>query len=163
MFDRLIAGCRGGAVRSSANLRQDRVAIFIAVAIEELLMGAERSHSAPDFLAKLAVPNRGRAGSRCGFDRSSYLVGFRQRNRFNPAVSLPAFDFRLSGDGLNKRHGLRDQKVALDLPLHFAPQPAGISAKSRPSIKPRFCLNSTLQGDRNRWAIAVAAIYACRA
>jgi hypothetical protein len=157
MFGWLIAGCRGWVVRSRAKLRQDRVAIFIAVTIEELLMGAERSHSASDFLAKLAVPNQGRAGNRCGLDGSFYLVGFSQRNRFNPA-----FDFRLSGDGLNKRHSLRDQKVALYLPPHFAPRPAGISAKSRQSIKPRLCLNSTLQGDRNRSAIAVAVIYACR-
>ena len=116
-------------------------------------MGAERGHPSADFFAKVTVTNRKRAGDLHGLDGAGLdrldldglvstggLLPRSQRNWFNPAFRTRRGRPRyLPGDGLNECHGLRDQKVALFFPLHCAPQPAGISAKSPRSIKLRLC------------------------
>jgi hypothetical protein len=147
MFGRLMAWRRGRVRRGSANLRHDGVAIGVAVTIEQLLMYAERRYPSTDFFAKLIVTNQRWADDRDGLDRWFRLAGFIQRNWINPAFSVR----RLSGDGLNKCHGLRDQKVALLFPLHCAPQPARISAKTRRPIKRRilWILGRAIEGWRS--------------
>jgi hypothetical protein len=63
---------------------------------------------------------------------------FISRSGINPGFS-PGFSLRLfPGDRLNKRHSLRDQKLALPRPFHRTPRPAIISAKSTRPIKRRF-------------------------
>ncbi|HZE51832.1 MAG TPA: hypothetical protein VE111_00950 [Bradyrhizobium sp.] len=92
-----------------------------------MLVGAERSDSAPDFFAKLTVTNRRRTRGRDELDRSFCLGGFIQRNGLKAAFGFR----RLPGDGLNKRHSLRDQKIAFSLPLH-----SNTSARNHHSKKP---------------------------
>ena len=57
-FKGLVVRCLGCLICGSAEPRQDRIEIFIAFAIEELLMGAERGHPSADFFAKVAETNR---------------------------------------------------------------------------------------------------------
>jgi hypothetical protein len=127
--------------RGRANLCQHRVVICIAVTIEELLVGAERSDPALDFFAKLTATNRRWARSHDKLDRPFYLGGFIQRNGLKAAFGFR----RLPGDGLNKRHGLRDQKIAFSLPFHRIPQPPSSQQKAGESIKPRFSPDIRIQ------------------
>jgi hypothetical protein len=122
---RLIVGRPGQVFRGGANFCQYRVVICIAVTIEELLVGAERSDPAPDFFAKLTVTTQRWSRGHDTLDRPLYPGGFIQRNGFKAT-----FGFRLPGDGLNKRHGLRDQKIAFSLPLHRSPQPPSSQQKA---------------------------------
>src|SRR5665647_2432252 len=71
------------AAGRSAKFGQDGVEIFIALAIEELLVGAKRRHAAFHLFAKLAPGNRPRAGHRHNHDRSFGLFDFIDRNEFN--------------------------------------------------------------------------------
>src|SRR6201993_3597847 len=64
---RLVVHRPGWALRCSANLRQDRLAIIVAVAAEEFLMGAERRHPSADLFAHVIGASRsGRANNRDG-------------------------------------------------------------------------------------------------
>src|ERR1700732_1552696 len=128
---RLVVRRPGQVFRGCANLCQHRVVICIAVTIEELLVSAERSDPALDFFATLTVATRRRTRGRDELDGSFYLGGFIQRNGLKAAFGFR----RLPGDGLNKRHGLRDQKIAFSLPLHLHTSAAIISAKRRRPIK----------------------------
>jgi hypothetical protein len=121
-----IVGCPGQAFHGRANFCQHRIAICIAVTIEELLVGSERSDPAPDFFAKLTVMNRRWSRRHRTLDRPLYPGGFVQRNGLKAAFGFR----RLPGDGLNKRHGLRDQKIAFSLPLHRIPQPPSSQQKA---------------------------------
>jgi hypothetical protein len=116
----------------------------MSVTIEELLVGAERSDPALDFFAKLTVTNRRWTHGRNELDGSLYLGGFIQWNGLKAAFGFRRFP----GDGLNERHGLRDQKIAFSLPLHRIPQPPSSQQKGRRSIKPRFLPDLRIEHDR---------------
>jgi hypothetical protein len=147
IIQRLALVCR------RVKLGQDRVAIFIAFAMEELLMGAERSHPSLDFFAEAADMNGQRTVDLDGLGRPLHFRDLVNGSCLNRHISqnvvsqgvvalnvvlqnIAATSRRLiSGDRLNKRLGLRDQKVALLDPFHCSPRSAGISAKSGQSIK----------------------------
>ena len=145
------AGAWAGAWRlgltfdGSTSFGQNRFEIFVALAVKEPLVGLERRHPALNFFAHPASGRRRRVRRRNNlvddliddFDGPLDSIDFVERSELNPGFR-PSFRPRLfPGDRLNKRHGLRDQKVALLGPTHCTPRPAPSSAKSRRSIKPR--------------------------
>jgi len=137
---RLVIRRSGWALRCSANPRQHRLVIFVAVAAEELLMGAERRDPSPDFFAHVVgTSRRGRANNRDGLRGPRKLYRLVQRNKFRSIFSVRP----LGRDGLHKRHGLRDQKIAFHFPFHHAPWPrltfqrkAGVQSRSPANSSP---------------------------
>jgi hypothetical protein len=130
---RLIGGSSGRASGRRASLRQDRLEVFVAVAIEEFLVGTERRDASADFFAEVGARRGGRTGRRGRTGRPSSVVSRRLRiGRFVGGDWLKAGYWlkltfalrRLCGDGLHKCQGLRDQKVAVLFPFHGVPQPA---------------------------------------
>ena len=111
-------GCPGGLFGDGASPRQRRIAIFIAIARKELLADAERRYPALNFFAHITVPGRREAGWHEHFAGGNDIRGPVRRGRPGRDIRIP----RVSRDRLYKRHGLRDQKVALLLPLHATPQ-----------------------------------------
>ena len=103
----------------SANLRHHRIAIFVAVAMERLLAGAEGGNPSMDLIAQVAVADR-RGTSRKDV-RAPFRRGRLERCNLRKARFKRSIGFRcLSGHRLHKRHRLRNQKIAFLLPRHGA-------------------------------------------
>jgi hypothetical protein len=134
---------------------QNRLVIFVAVATDQLLMGAKCCHPSPDLFAQAGVTH-GRKGDGEGFDTRRGLGGRTHRRRFKPGI-LNSGIFKPGArlrrpriDGSRKRHGLRDQKIVLLLPIHGEP-PAGSNHSKKPAINQAAAFRSPTKSVQERW------------
>ena len=126
---------------------QNRLVIFVAVATDQFLMGAKCCHPSPDFFAQAGVTH-GRKGDGERFDTRRGLGGRIDRRRFKPGI----FNCGIFNSGIFKPGpacgalALTDRANAMVCAIRRScscfqfmvnPQPAAITAKSRPSIKRR--------------------------
>jgi hypothetical protein len=133
-----LSGGRCSCSLGVPNPCQNRLVIFVAVATDQFLMGAKCCHPSPDFFAQAGVTH-GRKRDREGFDTRRGLGGRIDRRRFKPGIFSsgifrPGVCLRCPRiDRSGKRHGLRDQKIVLLLPIHGEP-PAGSDHSKKPAI-----------------------------
>jgi hypothetical protein len=142
------------------NPRQNRLVILVAVATDQFLMGAKCRHPSPDFFAQAGVTH-GRKGDGERFDTGRGLGGRIDRRRFEPGIfNCGIFNCgifkpgaclrRPRIDGSRERHGLRDQKIVLLLPIHGEP-PAGSNHSKKPAINQAAGFRSPTKSVQERW------------
>jgi hypothetical protein len=97
---------------------QNGFAIGFAFTVKKLLVGAERRHPALNLLAEFVAERRRGASYLDDLDGPFHSFDVIDRGEFNPGFG-PRFSLRrFAGDRLNKRQGLRDEKIALLCPFH---------------------------------------------
>ena len=139
----------------SAHPCQNRLVIFVAVATDQFLVSPKCCHPSADFFAQTGI-TRGRKGDGEGFDtrrgrgRCIHCRHFKP-GIFNSGIFRPGACLRRPRiDGSRKRHGLRDQKIVLLLPVHGEP-PAGSDLSKKLAINQAAGFRSPTKSVQERW------------